>query len=193
MGKYNFGEDEEYLLRENLLGIDNLEDLERAEQFVFTVRALEVEQDKFTIEQFNLKALMDLHHHLFQDIYSFAGKIRDVQLAKGNTRFCQMQYIQSECNRVFNELSNELEWETIEKAAAKLAYYKSELNIIHPFREGNGRTIRMFIYLLAKYKGFLWDYSKMNREEYLNAMIKSVYDVKPLEKLILDNLKKMSN
>lgn len=191
MGKYNFGDDEEYLLKENLLTINNLEDLERAEQFVFTVRALEVEQGKITIENFNLKTLMELHHYLFQDIYRFAGKIRDVQLTKGNTRFCQMQYIQSECNRVFHELSNESEWETVEKAAAKLAYYKSELNMIHPFREGNGRTIRIFIYLLAKTKGFLWDYSKMNREEYLNAMIQSVYDVKPLEKLILANLKKL--
>ena len=93
MEKYNFGQDDSYLLNENLLGIDNLKDLEVAEQFAFTVRSLEIEQGKFTFQQYNLDSIMKLHHYLFQDIYTFAGKIRDVQLVKGDTRFCQMQYI----------------------------------------------------------------------------------------------------
>lgn len=56
-----------------------------------------------------------------------------------------MQYIHSELERVFNELVEEKSWETIEHAVERLAYFKSELNIIHPFREGNGRTIRLFV------------------------------------------------
>lgn len=191
MEKYNFGQNDLYLLNENLLGIDNLDDLEVAEQFAFTVRSLEIEQGKFTIHQFNLNALMKLHHYLFQDIYTFAGKIRDVQLVKGDTRFCQMQYILPMCEKLFHEIKKEPEWLTIEVAAKRLAYFKAELNMIHPFREGNGRTIRIFIRLYAKSKGYDWDYAKLDREGYMQAMIESVLTTKQLEAIYKETLIKL--
>lgn len=192
MRNNHFVEDQEYLLKQNVLGIDNFVDLERAEQFVFTVRALEVELGRYKIQHFNLKSLMALHHYLFQDLYRFAGKIRDVQMIKGSTRFCQMQFITSESDRIFQEFSMEPDWETIEEAACRLAYYKSELNMIHPFREGNGRTLRIFIYALAKSRGFVWDYSELDRDEYMKAMIQSAYDTSVLELLIKRSLKKIT-
>lgn len=93
MGKYNFGEDEQYLLAQNRVGATNFEELAIAEQYAFTVRALQFEQGDYKVAHFNLDTLIGLHQHLFQDIYKFSGQIRDVQLQKGQTRFCQMQFI----------------------------------------------------------------------------------------------------
>lgn len=188
MEKYNFGEDENYLLSQNLVGAKDFEMLTLAEQYAFTVRALQFEQGDYKIEQFNLNALIGLHQHLFQDIYRFAGKIRDVQLVKGTTRFCQMQFIGSELIRIFEELAHESDWLNVEDAVIRLAYYKSELNIIHPFREGNGRTIRLFIHALALSRGFDWQYSDMDKEQYMNAMIQSVFNTKSLEQLFRETV-----
>ena len=75
-----------------------------------------------------------------------------------------MQFISSELTRIFEELANEPIWLTTEVAAQRLAYFKSELNIsIHPFREGNGRTIRLFIQALARSKGYEWHYSNLDQ------------------------------
>ena len=188
MEKYNFGEDENYLLSQNLVGAKDFEMLTLAEQYAFTVRALQFEQGGYKIEQFNLNTLIGLHQHLFQDIYQFAGKIRDVQLVKGTTRFCQMQFIGSELIRIFDELAHESDWLNVEDAVIRLAYYKSELNIIHPFREGNGRTIRLFIHALALSRGFDWQYSDMDKEQYMNAMIQSVFNTKSLEQLFRETV-----
>lgn len=87
MEKYNFGEDEHYLLAQNIVGAKNFEELAIAEQYVCTVRALQLEQGDYKVKQFHSNALIELHSHLFQDIYNFSGKIRDVQLIKGQTRF----------------------------------------------------------------------------------------------------------
>ena len=191
MEKYNFGQDDQYLLNENLLGIDNYNDLEVAEQFAFMVRSLEIEQGKYHFQQFNLDSLMKLHHYLFQDVYTFAGKVRDVQLVKGDTRFCQMQFIFPMCEKLFREMEKEPEWSTIEEAAKRLAYYKTELNMIHPFREGNGRTIRIFIRAYAKSKSYDWDFAKLDREGYMQAMIQSVLTTKQLEAIYKETLIKL--
>ncbi|WP_342533284.1 Fic family protein [Lysinibacillus sp. FSL K6-0057] len=74
------------------------------------------------------------------------------------------------CNGILSKLQEEGTWGTLEEAAKKLAYYKAELNLLHPFREGNGRTIRLFIYLYALNKGFLWEYVDLGSEEYMQAM-----------------------
>lgn len=191
MEKYNFGEDEQYLLKQNLVGASSFEELAIAEQYAFTVRALQFEQGDFKLAQFDLNTLIALHQHLFQDIYRFAGKIRDVQLVKGNTRFCQMQFITTESIRIFNELANEEEWLNCNIAARRLAYFKSELNIIHPFREGNGRTIRLFIYALARSKRIEWNYSNMDNERYMNSMIQSVFNTALLEQLFKETITMM--
>ena len=103
MEKYNFGEDENYLLAQNLVGAKNFEELAIAEQYAFTVRALQFEQNEYQLDDFHLKSFVALHQHLFQDIYSFAGKSRDVQLMKVSPRFCQMQFIDAALTRVFDE------------------------------------------------------------------------------------------
>ena len=191
MEKYNFGNDEPYLLARNLVGAQNLEELAIAEQFAFTVRALQFEKGEYQLERFTVETFTELHRHLFQDIYSFAGEIRDVNMSKGNTRFCQMQFIDVELTRFFKELAGEPEWPNLDMAAQRLAYFKSELNMIHPFREGNGRTIRLFIHAFARSKGLDWHYSELAQERYMQAMIQSVYDVSLLEQLFKDTIKSM--
>lgn len=188
MEKYNFGSDETYLLQNNLLGIDSLSELELAEQYVFTVRALQVAQKNYKIDHHNLKELQLLHKHLFQDIYSFAGQLRNVQLVKGDTRFCQFEYIVSYGESIFHQLDQEGAWLSIEEAAERLAYYKSELNMLHPFREGNGRTILLFIQDLARNKGYNWDFENMNKEQYMNAMILATTNIAALTEIFVTTL-----
>ncbi len=191
MEKYNFGEDEDYLVKYNILGIENLHDLERAEQYVFMVRSLEIEQGHFQFERFDWNTLLALHHYLFQDIYQFAGQVRNVQLAKGTTRFCQAQHISRMAEQLFREMQNEPKWQSIKEAAERLAYFKSELNMIHPFREGNGRTTRLFINAYAKKQGFFWNYAALDQAEYMEAMIQSVLNTEQLVSMFQKTLSKI--
>jgi cell filamentation protein len=92
-------------------------------------------------------------------------------------------------SNLFAQLENEPCWDTIEYAVKRLAYFKSELNMLHPFREGNGRTIRIFLQSFAKSKGFLWTYDMIDRDKYMQAMIRAVTSEDLLEKLLLDTLK----
>lgn len=80
-------------------------------------------------------------------------------------------------------------WGTLEEATKKLAYYKAEFNLLLPFREGNGRTIRLFIYLYALSKDFLWEYMDLGSEEYMEAMIASKTDETMLEGIFKKTLK----
>ena len=103
MAKYNEIENDDYLLTTNLLGMTNFAELEQAEAFTFSIRATQIEQGTYNIMAFSLTNFVGLHHHLFQDIYSFAGQFRDVQLMKGNTRFCQVQYMDADSSNLFTQ------------------------------------------------------------------------------------------
>lgn len=188
MTKYNKFDNHDYLLKSNLLSLTNFSELEQAEAFSFAVRATQIEQGVFKITAFSVTNYVELHHHLFQDIYSFAGQFRDVQLMKGGTRFCQVEFINAYATDLFGQLENEQDWGSLEHAAKRLAYLKTELNMLHPFREGNGRTTRIFLQTFAKSKGFLWSYDKFDRDIYMQAMIRSVTSEDLLEKLLLDTL-----
>ena len=185
MSKYNKGNNDEYLLQNNLLGVDKQDDLTQAEALSFFVRNAEIEKGIYTIKGFSKRDFMAIHHHLFQDIYPFAGKFRDVNLSKGATVFCQFQFLDACADSLFKELKIEGNWKTVEIAAKRLAYFKAELNMLHPFREGNGRTIRIFLAAYAKEKGYMWRYENMDTQVYLEAMIKSKQDESDLEKLLL--------
>lgn len=188
MGKYNEKENDEYLLQQNVLGISSHEELERAEVLVFSLRATELEQAGFSSIPFTLKGFQNLHAYLFQDIYSFAGTFRDVQLMKGHTRFCQVQFLNTYAVDLFRELNEEPAWQSLEEAATRLAYFKAELNMLHPFREGNGRTIRIFLYAYALSRNIEWAYETMNRDKYIQAMIQSVVHLDALTQLFMETI-----
>lgn len=188
MEKYNKKLNDDFLLKINLLDITDYKRLELAEAFVFSLRATQLEQGTYKIKSFHLQDFKDLHAHLFQDIYPFAGHFRDVQLMKGSTRFCQFQFINSYASELFYQLNNEPAWTTLNQAANRLAFYKSELNMLHPFREGTGRTIRIFVQAYALSKGVNWNFTNMDTAIYLNAMIQSVTNTELLERQFLNTI-----
>ncbi|MEX2957066.1 Fic family protein, partial [Staphylococcus pasteuri] len=98
------------------------------------------------------------------------------------------QYINTNLNKLIEEFKLEDEWSDIKVAAEKLAYYKIELNMIHPFREGNGRTIRLIVREIAKLKGYEWRTDLLDRENYIDAMKKSIWNEEALIKIFEDTL-----
>ncbi|WP_370467725.1 Fic family protein [Rummeliibacillus sp. SL167] len=96
--------------------------------------------------------------------------------------------MESCATEIFEEMNKENTWSTKAIAVERLSYYKAELNLLHPFREGNGRTIRIFIQYLAKKKGYYWDYTKLESSIYLKAMKLSIYDTSLLQQIFENTL-----
>lgn len=187
MGKYKSEDNDPYLLQQNLLGIRTYEELEEAEALAFLLRAVELERHAYPFS-FSMDGFQDLHRHLFQDIYPFAGTFRDVQLMKGSTRFCQVQFLDRNAKDLFRKVQVEPNWTSLEEAINRMAFFKAELNMLHPFREGNGRTIRIFIHAYARSKGWEWKYETIQRDVYMKAMIQSVTSTDLLKQLFQDSL-----
>lgn len=137
--------------------------------------------------KFNLRHLKNIHYYIFQDVYPFAGKIRTERIQKGNTPFANPQYIEQEANKIFKLLKEDpfLRNYPKKKFAEKAAYFMSEINIVHPFREGNGRAQREFIRCLALNAGFTLDWEIKDKSEIVKATIKSITDTTYLSEIIL--------
>lgn len=121
---------------------------------------------------------MNIHRFLFEDIYPFAGHIRREQISKGETLFFPPHLIGQEMDKVFSKLHSErmLQETDRKRQIGRLSYIMSELNIIHPFREGNGRSIRELIRYMALHYGFSLDWSRVDRDTMLDAAVRSVVD-----------------
>lgn len=115
-----------------------------------------------------------MHKQIFGDIYEWAGKVRNVNTAKGNM-FCDCRFVEDMAEELFSELEKEnyLQSCYTEEMADRLAYYLSEINALHPFREGNGRTQRLFIEILAERAGYEVDFSEVSAEEMVEASAKA--------------------
>ena len=139
---------------------------------------------------FDVKHIKQIHKYLFEDIYPFAGEFRTENIAKGEFRFAQSEYIEPELENLLNKLKKKNYLEGLDKKelAIKLAYYLAELNVLHPFREGNGRTNREFIRQLALKNGYKLDLKKVKAEQILEASIESIVDTKKLEEIIYECL-----
>jgi cell filamentation protein len=116
-----------------------------------------------------------VHYHLFQDVYEWAGTPRTVRMSKQGNPFCFPEHIDAETTKLFVNLKakNYLEKMPAKEFAAIAAHFLAELNAIHPFREGNGRTQLTFFALLAKRAGRPIDLEKIDPDAMLNAMIAS--------------------
>lgn len=121
----------------NELNICDADKLHDAERKLTALRIMELVENPIQ-GKFDLKHLMKIHGYIFQDIYSWAGKIRRVDIAKGNM-FCKVQFIETMATDIFNKLKKDdyLQNLTKEEMVKKLSYYFSEINALHPFREGN--------------------------------------------------------
>ena len=135
---------------------------------------------------FDKKHYLSIHNYLFEDIYPFAGKLREENISKGEFRFASFEYVEPELERILEQLKKEnfLEGTSKKQLAERLAYYLSELNVLHPFREGNGRTNREFIRQLALKNGYILNLKNTSPKQVLDASIKSVADTSDLENII---------
>lgn len=165
----------------NKLNITDNSILKTAEEEITLIKQMELLKNPIG-GNFTKAHLMNIHKFIFEDIYSFAGKIRREQISKADTMFYPPNLIDRELDKVFAKIKekNMLRESDKEKAFDNLAYVMAELNIIHPFREGNGRSIREFIRLMAKRMGYEINWGNVDKEELLSASIQSVDDYKVL-------------
>ena len=169
---------------ENKLGITNSAELAREEERISKKKAVELFEsgslDKLAPGRF--ASLQAIHKALFEDIYDFAGELRTVNLAKGNFRFAPLMYLEAALANI-DKMPQSTFDEIIEKYV--------EMNIAHPFREGNGRSTRLWLDQMLKAGiGQVVDWSRVDKEDYLLAMerspIKDV-EIKVLLKAALTN------
>lgn len=152
---------------ENKLGINNSADLAREEERISKKKAVELFENGLleTLEVGKFSALAAIHQHLFGEIYDFAGKLRTVNISKGNFRFAPLMYLDAALENI-DKMPQSTFDEIIEKYV--------EMNIAHPFREGNGRSTRIWLDLLLKAELHkVVDWSRVDKEDYLLAMERS--------------------
>ena len=176
----------------NKAEITNAEDLDAYEGELSTLRSIEILENPIA-GQFDLTHLQRIHLALFQDVYDWAGKIRTVDISRGNSRFANVRFIESAANDIFNRLAREnwLKGLDADALSKRLAHYLSEINALHPFREGNGRVQRIFISQLSQSAGYQLDYSDLEQEQIYQAMELAFNgDETILANLILERLEK---
>jgi len=149
----------------NKFNIHDAKHLQSIEKIMTSIKIGEL-RTKPIKGQFNIDHLKEIHKYIFGDIYPFAGEFRDVSIIKGNVRFANPLYIEENAKRLFQELKNENDLVGLDKdeLSQRLAYYFAEINILHVFREGNGRTQREFIREVALLSGYDIDWRKISRD-----------------------------
>lgn len=158
----------QYILR-NKLNIKDQDILNEAEQKITALKILELKMNPIK-GNLGVKHLLGMHKFIFCDIYSWAGKIRTVNISKGND-FCRCLFIIENLEVLFSKLQNENYLIGLSKkdAILRISYYLGELNAIHPFREGNGRSQRAFIEILAQVAGYYIDFSNVTARDMIEA------------------------
>ncbi len=152
---------------ENKLNITESAELGRVEEKISKTKALELFENGLldTFEVGTFKGLSAIHKYLFEDIYSFAGDIRTVNISKGGFRFAPVMYLQAALDNI-DKMPQSTFDEIIEKYV--------EMNVAHPFREGNGRSTRIWLDMILKQElQQVVDWSKVDKDDYLLAMERS--------------------
>ena len=152
---------------ENKLGLTSSADLAREEERISKKKAVELFESGVlgSLPAGKFSTLQAIHRFLFEDIYDFAGRLRTVNLAKGNFRFAPVMYLQAVLENI-----DKMPQSTFDEIVEKYV----EMNIAHPFREGNGRSARIWLdHILKKEIGKVVDWSRIDKEDYLLAMERS--------------------
>ena len=175
----------------NKLNIKDANTLENYETSVIGLKLMALNKEGIT-GKFNISHFTNIHKFLFEDIYSFAGLFRTENIAKDYFQFAEWEYIESELTKLLNELKNENFLSNLSKEdfTKRLAYYWAELNVLHPFREGNGRTTREFLRQLALKNNYILNLHNVDSESLLDASIKSIVNTQNLEQLLYKCLEK---
>lgn len=182
--KYSYP-DSEVLV--NLLDVREEEKLKDLET-VYTLFRLSDLSTKKPADPTDAKALIEIHRYIFQDIYPFAGELRTEMISKGSSSFAHPDFIEKQLTHLFGELAKEnyLKGLPRDEMISRLAYFLAELNALHPFREGNGRTTREFARQLMQNAGYRLDWEKVVQPaEIINAFVDSFHsDNSRLEKIL---------
>lgn len=155
----------------NLRDIRAAEQLSRAEAIATARRIAELQRNP-KIGSFDAQHLQSIHRHIFKDLYPWAGEFRTVEISRsGQIPYAFSQQIIPSVNKISAELSKEgyLKTLSLGKFSNRAAFYMGEINAIHPFRDGNGRTQREFIRQLAVRNGYSLDWARVSREEMYDA------------------------
>lgn len=169
----------------NKLNITNHDELSEAELEFTAFRYSEYSSSIRSLSEFNLSHLKNLHWHLFQDVYDWAGKIRTVDISKGNTRFCTCSRVESELNKQLSRIHSLDQQNQKVDLFPEVTDIFCELNVIHPFREGNGRTQRFFFEELYFFLGKSVNWPDISKDEWVEANINGYHgDLNPLHKIL---------
>lgn len=166
----------------NKLGITDSLELAREEERISKKKAVELFESGVldTLEAGTFSTLAEIHRRLFGEIYDFAGEIRTVNLAKGNFRFAPVLYLREALRNIERMPQSSFD-EIVEKYV--------EMNVAHPFREGNGRSMRIWLdHMLKKALGKVVDWSRVNQEDYLFAMERSPVRDTEIKRMLGDAL-----
>ena len=175
------------MVLENKLNIKESAELARVEEKLSKKKAVELFKNGIldSMPAGTFETLAKIHQHLFDEIYDFAGKIRDVNIAKGNFRFAPVMYLKSALEHVENMPQSTFE-EIIDKYV--------EMNVAHPFREGNGRSTRIWLdSILKKELNLVVDWSRVDKEDYLLAMERSPIKSVEIKELLRQALTSKTN
>ena len=166
------------MVLENKLGLTNSADLAREEERISKKKAIEMFETGFfdKLDAGKFDSLSKIHKYLFEDIYLFAGEIRTENIAKGNFRFAPVMYLKASLEHIDN-----MPQVTFDEIIDKYV----EMNVAHPFREGNGRSTRIWLDLILKKElGKVVDWSKVDKEDYLLAMERSPIKTVEIKELL---------
>lgn len=152
----------------------DLKDAAFLEEFEFAMFLTRSEED-WPTGNYDADHYCCLHHHLFQDVYEWAGEYRKIRIGKGGNWFCFPDNIREQMDILFADLVDQHWFQNLQKSdfIPKAAHFLAELNAIHPFREGNGRTQMAFVILLCENAGFGFDHTQLDPDRIMDAMIVS--------------------
>lgn len=184
---YSAGDDPEcypgtHILRNSA----NLTDQTALDEFELAMTLIRADEP-WPDDQLDYPHYLCLHHHLFQDVYAWAGRLRTIRTGKAGNWFCYPEHIEREMHRIFGWLAEQepIGRASIDDYREKATYLLSELNAIHPFRDGNGRTQMAFLALQAETKGYRFNDSALDPALVMEAMITSVSgNLVPLRRLV---------
>ncbi|WP_203340066.1 Fic/DOC family protein [Planococcus beijingensis] len=171
----------------NLFDVQDEEKLKELEKVYTLFRLSELQLQK-PADPVDAKAFLAIHRYLLQDVYPFAGELRQEMISKGSSSFAHPKHIETHLMKIFEELKAENYLKDLPRNGliSQLAYFLSELNALHPFREGNGRSIREFARQLLLNAGYRLDWEKvLEPAEIINAFVDSFNkDNNRLERLL---------
>ncbi|EJW5844163.1 Fic family protein [Salmonella enterica subsp. enterica serovar Kentucky] len=188
-GKDPYTDPETGVLR-NRLGLKDEATLERTEATLAYLRSVELAREPVR-GKFDLEHMKEIHKKLFGDVYEWAGQLRTVDISKGGTKFAHFGHIEGYAPTLTKQLAreNHLRGLDPEEFSRRAGHYMGELNVLHPFREGNGRTLREFVGQLAREAGYHIEWSRIERQEMTRASIEAYRgDSRMMAELIRANL-----